>query len=76
MDTEGKPIPTELRSDEAELRKAIEFDDEAHESKFDNDCCQEGSDLLHSRSNNFQVLCKPCLSICNSHILTHTLKIT
>ena len=29
---EGKPIPTELRKDEAELRKAIEFDDEAHES--------------------------------------------
>ena len=30
---EGKPIPTELRKDEAELRKAIQFDDEAHESK-------------------------------------------
>ncbi|XP_046840454.1 U3 small nucleolar ribonucleoprotein protein IMP4-like [Xenia sp. Carnegie-2017] len=29
---EGKPIPTELRNDEAELRKAIEFDDEAHEN--------------------------------------------
>ncbi|KXJ15909.1 U3 small nucleolar ribonucleoprotein protein IMP4 [Exaiptasia diaphana] len=29
--TEGKPIPTELRKDEAELRKAIEFDDEKHE---------------------------------------------
>lgn len=28
---EGKPIPTELRKDEAELRKAIEFDDEKHE---------------------------------------------
>ncbi|XP_028398119.1 U3 small nucleolar ribonucleoprotein protein IMP4-like [Dendronephthya gigantea] len=28
---EGKPIPTELRRDEGELRKAIEFDDEAHE---------------------------------------------
>ena len=36
---EGKPIPTELRSDEAELRKAIEFDDEAHESKFGSDYC-------------------------------------
>lgn len=32
--TEGKPIPTELRKDEAELRKAIEFDDEKHESKL------------------------------------------
>ena len=32
LHVEGKPIPTELRSDEAELRKAIEFDDEAHES--------------------------------------------
>ncbi|KAJ7376713.1 snoRNA-binding rRNA-processing protein imp4 [Desmophyllum pertusum] len=28
---EGKPIPTELRKDEAALRKAIEFDDEKHE---------------------------------------------
>ena len=33
LNVEGKPIPTELRNDEAELRKAIEFDDEAHESK-------------------------------------------
>ena len=31
--SEGKPIPTELRKDEAELRKAIEFDDEKHERK-------------------------------------------
>ena len=38
LNIEGKPIPTELRSDEAELRKAIEFDDEAHESKFNPDC--------------------------------------
>ena len=30
---EGKPIPTELRKDEAALRKAIEFDDEKHESE-------------------------------------------
>jgi len=29
--SEGKPIPTELRKDEAALRKAIEFDDEKHE---------------------------------------------
>lgn len=28
---EGKPIPTELRKDEAELRKLMKFDDEAHE---------------------------------------------
>ncbi|RMX61544.1 hypothetical protein pdam_00013717 [Pocillopora damicornis] len=28
---EGKPIPTELRKDEAALRKAIEFDDKKHE---------------------------------------------
>ncbi|XP_031573371.1 U3 small nucleolar ribonucleoprotein protein IMP4-like [Actinia tenebrosa] len=28
---DGKTIPTELRKDEAELRKAIEFDDEKHE---------------------------------------------
>jgi hypothetical protein len=34
LNIEDKPIPTELRSDEAELRKAIEFDDQAHESKF------------------------------------------
>lgn len=33
---EGKPIPTELRKDEAELRKAIEFDDEKHERKLIN----------------------------------------
>ena len=31
---EGKPIPTELRRDEAALRKAIEFDDEKHERKY------------------------------------------
>ena len=31
---EGKPIPTELRKDEAALRKAIEFDDEKHERKL------------------------------------------
>jgi len=31
--SEGKPIPTELRKDEAALRKAIEFDDEKHERK-------------------------------------------
>ena len=30
---EGKPIPTELRKDEAALRKAIEFDDEKHEGE-------------------------------------------
>ncbi|EDO45425.1 predicted protein [Nematostella vectensis] len=29
--SEGKAIPTELRKDEAELREAIEFDDEKHE---------------------------------------------
>lgn len=32
--SEGKPIPTELRKDEAALRKAIEFDDEKHERKY------------------------------------------
>ena len=35
---EGKPIPTELRKDEAELRKAIEFDDERHEREFIHIC--------------------------------------
>lgn len=28
---EGKPIPTELRKDESELRKLMKFDDEEHE---------------------------------------------
>ena len=32
--SEGRPIPTELRKDEAALRKAIEFDDEKHERKY------------------------------------------
>ena len=32
--SEGKPIPTELRKDEAALRKAIEFDDQKHERKY------------------------------------------
>lgn len=27
---EGKPIPTELRKDESELRKLMKFDDEEH----------------------------------------------
>ena len=34
---EGKPIPTELRKDESELRKLMKFDDEEHNkvsSKF------------------------------------------
>lgn len=55
MNIEGKPIPTELRGDEAELRKAIEFDDEAHESKFDNDFCQGGSAIhvLYQRISKF-----------------------
>ena len=30
---DGKPIPTELRKDEGELRKLIEYDDEARDSK-------------------------------------------
>ena len=28
---EGKPIPTELRRDESELRKMMQFDDEQHD---------------------------------------------
>lgn len=32
---DGKPIPTELRKDETELRKLISFDDEAHKGVSD-----------------------------------------
>ena len=28
---DGKPIPTELRKDEAELRRLMQFDDDGHE---------------------------------------------
>lgn len=31
---EGKPIPTELRNEEAALRKEIDFDDEMTEGNF------------------------------------------
>ena len=57
--TEGKPIPTELRKDEAELRKAIEFDDEKHESEWKNLRCV----LVLSQRFFFVVYLGPCSAV-------------
>ncbi len=49
---EGKPIPTELRGDAVELRKAMKFDDEerAGQSQFNhpNTCTQGLIYMVHS----------------------------
>jgi hypothetical protein len=33
LSSEGKPIPTELRNEEAKLRDALAYDDEEHEGE-------------------------------------------
>lgn len=73
--SEGKPIPTELRKDEAALRKAIEFDDENHERKYMQMCafyslsiatvlfstsCIQSVVLIHSVVNPSDNFCQPC----------------